>query len=73
MDFMKNRIFAKTAAVGAAMVLVCFSQTATAVEPAPITLTNYEDLFLQTGNAKDVYWGENNRWGKGSIAEGTAF
>ena len=69
---MKNYILAKAASVTAAMALLCFAQTAIAVEPAAIALGNYEDLFLQTGNANDVYWGENNTWGAGSITQGTA-
>ena len=69
---MKNYILAKAASVTAAAALLCFAQTAIAVEPAAIALGNYEDLFLQTGNANDIYWGENNSWGAGAIIRGTA-
>ena len=69
---MKNCTLAETASVTAAMALLCFAQTAIAVEPAALALGNYGDLFLQTGNANDAYWVENNSWGAGSITQGTA-
>ncbi|CAN5170507.1 hypothetical protein BH10PSE16_BH10PSE16_06850 [soil metagenome] len=57
---------------GAALVCLCLSQTASALDPAAITIGSHENAFLQTGNANDAYWVEDNRWGAGSITEGTA-
>lgn len=33
--------------------------------------SNTNKFFLQMGNPSDAYWAQDNRWGKGTIVEGT--
>jgi hypothetical protein len=62
------RLKAQSLAIATLLCLGAAAAHAQSIPPAAAS----PNQWLQTGNANDAYWVEDNRWGQGSITEGTA-
>ena len=62
------RLSAQSAAIAA---LLCIAAAAAQAQTTPPAAPS-PNQWLQTGNANDAYWVEDNRWGQGTITEGSA-
>ncbi|NMM06286.1 hypothetical protein, partial [Polaromonas sp.] len=71
----RRKFFLSTPAVAKALtaaIVLCLSQSASALDPAAIPVGSHDNIFLQAGNPTDAYFVDDNRWGAGAITEGGA-